>query len=1036
MIMQIIKILRKALDILFNARAAVVYILIFAISIGAATFIENDFGTSGAQKVVYRAWWFELLLVLFGITLIYNIIRYKFIQSRKWANLILHSAMIIILLGAGLTRFYGYDGIMHIREGSTSNTFLSSETYLLFNVSIDDIQYKFDEPLLLASVGNNHFSEEYELGNHRVDVRVIDFIPNPITKLEESNRGSPIAEIVVGGAEGRESHIIKYGEAKTIHGQLFNFTGSTIPNGINLLWRSDSLFIKSDTPLRQMIMASRKVDTLYPQAGAQPVKLRSLYENGQISFVFSEFLPSGQALLQSESRKIESSSSVALRLKFVVDGNESEQIVYGTKGLEGIPVTFTSNEVELSIAYGSKPIQLPFQIKLYDFIMERYPGTNSAASYASNVQLIDHEQDVHKDFKIYMNHILNYRGYRFFQSSYDRDEQGTYLSVNHDFWGTWVSYIGYAMLTIGLLLLFFSKNTRFNQLSQSLKKLRTGSKSLIPVLLFVLVPFTAFSQKEITQDLEVVSVEHANSFSKIIVQDVRGRMKPMHTLTRELLRKISRKESFNRFNADQVILSMYVMPDKWYSAPLIKVSDSDRMKALLDTDNEYVSYRDLFTEDGDYKLKDAVEQAFETIEAERGTFEKELIKVDERVNIMNMIFTGSIFKIIPVPDDPNNTWVSSRVPRNLQSFQSVSDRFFDTYKTTLHNSVHSGDYTQANKFLADLVEYQQINGSAVLPSRSQVNTEILMNKLKIFNRLALYYIMLGFTLLILLFVSVFKPTFSYRKLHLILLGLVVLGFLFHTVGLGLRWYVSGRAPWSNGYESMIYIAFTTSLAGIIFTRKSLGGLAATNILSGVILLIAYLSYLDPEITPLVPVLKSYWLTIHVSLEAGSYGFLMLGAVIGLINLLLFAVLTEKNKPRIKRIIQEMTYVSEMTIIGGIVMLSIGTYLGGVWANESWGRYWGWDAKETWALVSILVYAFILHMRLIPKIYSLFSFNLATLFGLGSVIMTYFGVNYYLSGLHSYATGDPVPIPNWVYISVVSLIVISAVAYLKKRRYSL
>jgi len=322
-----------------------------------------------------------------------------------------------------------------------------------------------------------------------------------------------------------------------------------------------------------------------------------------------------------------------------------------------------------------------------------------------------------------------------------------------------------------------------------------------------------------------------------------------------------------------------------------------------------------------------------------------------------------------------------------------------------------------------------------MPSESKINAEILLNQLNVFTRLAIFYIFLGIALLFFLFYSVFKPNASLKKVYLVLFSLVVFGFVLHTIGLGLRWYVSGRAPWSNGYESMIYIAWTSTLAGILFTRKSFGGLAATMVLAATILFVSTLSFLDPEITPLVPVLKSYWLTIHVSLEAGSYGFLMLGAIIGLINLILMIFLTKSNKTRIKRIVQEMSYISELTLIGGLFMVSVGTYLGGVWANESWGRYWGWDAKETWALVTILVYAFILHMRLIPKLTGLFAYNVATTFGLGSVIMTYYGVNYYLSGLHSYATGDPVPVPNWVYMVVISIIIISALAYYKKRKYS-
>ena len=187
---------------------------------------------------------------------------------------------------------------------------------------------------------------------------------------------------------------------------------------------------------------------------------------------------------------------------------------------------------------------------------------------------------------------------------------------------------------------------------------------------------------------------------------------------------------------------------------------------------------------------------------------------------------------------------------------------------------------------------------------------------------------------------------------------------------------------------------------------------------------------------LVPVLQSYWLTIHVSMEAGSYGFLALGAVIGLINLILMIFLTQKNEKRVHRLVKEMSYLSEMTLIGGLTMISIGTYLGGVWANESWGRYWGWDAKETWALVTILIYAFILHMRLIPKMQGLFAYNVSSLFGLASVIMTYYGVNYYLSGLHSYAAGDPVPVPDWVFITAGLFLAIGVVAYWRKRKFTL
>jgi cytochrome c-type biogenesis protein CcsB len=511
-------------------------------------------------------------------------------------------------------------------------------------------------------------------------------------------------------------------------------------------------------------------------------------------------------------------------------------------------------------------------------------------------------------------------------------------------------------------------------------------------------------------------------------------MKPMHTLSREFMRKLYRKENFSGLSADQAILGMFTDNEKWSAIRMIKLGKHEKINEVLGVEEEYASYNDFFTSNGAYKLRDEVRRAYGLQPIDRGVFEKELMKIDERVNIASLIFSGRMLKIIPVPNDPNNTWVSTRPEHGTnQEVQPVAQKFFAAYVPEVRKAVENGNYEFVDLIVDELSQYQFTQGQDIIPSKLKLKAEVLLNNSNVFGRLAFVYMMLGLGFLTLLFLNIFSPSLPLNRVYQVLFGITIAGFAFHTFGLGLRWYISGRAPWSNGYESMIYIAWTTTLAGMIFTRKSNGGLAATMILAATVLLVAMLSYLDPEITPLVPVLKSYWLTIHVSLEAGSYGFLMLGAIIGLINLILMVFLTEKNKERIKRIVKEMSYISEMTLTGGLVMVAVGTYLGGVWANESWGRYWGWDAKETWALVTILVYAFILHMRLIPKLNGLYAFNVATLFGWGSVIMTYYGVNYYLSGLHSYAAGDPVPIPNWVYYAVSSLILISLLAYWKKRK---
>lgn len=1025
--------MKRIFSRLFNTRAAGIYFIVFAAAIGIATFIENDFGTSAAQKLIYKAWWFELLLLLFGGSIVYNIIQYRMVQQRKWSLLLFHSSILIILLGAALTRYIGFEGVMHIRENTSSSTFLSADTHLLFEVSKEGNIYEFSEPVLFASLGNNSFSETYLVDGDLIEIKVTDFLANPEQILESSESGKPTLKLVIAGTGGREEYYLEQGQTRRIRDLIINFSERSITGAINIEYLNGSLNLNANRELVRTVMATQQIDTLAPGDEKQPLILRALYSDGINSFVFSEFDPSAQVKTVSTDPKVRGESISAVELEITANGRTETIYVYGNKGLPGNPVSLNFDGFKLNAAYGAKEMTVPFSIQLNEFIMERYPGTNSASSYASEVTLFDGDKNVQLDYRIYMNNILNYGGYRFFQSSFDRDEQGTYLSVNSDFWGTIVSYLGYALLTLGMIWTLLSKNTRFYDVRKKIQKLRakTGTFCLV---LGVLIAGNVQAQKA-EHVKNAVSLEHADAFSKVVVQDFKGRMKPVHTLSREILRKVSRKESWDGLSADQVILSMFVNKRDWYDVKLIKLGKHPDVQKLLGLSSEYASYKDFFSEDGSYKFRDEVRRIYAMEPKERGVYAKELVKIDERLNIVSMVFSGSLLKVIPNPDTPNQTWegYSGHSHDDGHNHSVVATNFFNSYGLALKEATQTRDFNHVGHLLAELKTYQVAKGGDIMPSKTKINTEISLNNLNVFSRLAGWYMLLALLLLVFLFVSVFKPQWNLKLIYKILFGLVVAGFVFHTIGLGMRWYVSGRAPWSNGYESMIYIAWTSTLAGILFTRRSFGGLAATMVLAGTILFVSMLSFLDPEITPLVPVLKSYWLTIHVSLEAGSYGFLMLGAIIGLINLILLIFISEANKSRVKRIVQEMSYISELTLIGGLFMISVGTYLGGVWANESWGRYWGWDAKETWALVTILVYAFILHMRFIPKLRGVYAYNLATIFGLASVIMTYYGVNYYLSGLHSYATGDPVPIPQWVYIAVAVIILISITAYFRKKR---
>ena len=372
-----------------------------------------------------------------------------------------------------------------------------------------------------------------------------------------------------------------------------------------------------------------------------------------------------------------------------------------------------------------------------------------------------------------------------------------------------------------------------------------------------------------------------------------------------------------------------------------------------------------------------------------------------------------------------------------QNEQSLEiNNLMKNYYFSLLNANKSNDWEKANLALENIKTYQQNLALNIIPSELKIKSELFLNKFNIFERLTPFYLILGFVLIILVFVNIFNPYLKINKVIKVILSLIILGFIFHTLGLALRWYISGHAPWSNGYESMIYVAWAITLSGIFFSKQSNLALATTSILTGITLFVAHLSWMEPQITTLVPVLKSYWLTIHVSVITASYGFLALSCLLGFISLCLFIFANPKNENenffRILLSIKESNRINEMAILIGLVFLIIGNFLGGIWANESWGRYWGWDPKETWTLISIIVYAIIIHLKYIKGMFNDYLWSLLSVVSYFSIIMTYFGVNYFLSGKHSYAAGDPIQIPSFVYISLIIIFIVILLSFRNRK----
>ncbi len=436
--------------------------------------------------------------------------------------------------------------------------------------------------------------------------------------------------------------------------------------------------------------------------------------------------------------------------------------------------------------------------------------------------------------------------------------------------------------------------------------------------------------------------------------------------------------------------------------------------------------------DGTYKLSEDVNNAYAKAPGDRNKTDKEVMKIDERLNIVYMIYKGEFLKLFPLKNGTHDWGMpEAALAKAINKDDSL---YLKTILPLLEDAIKANNISTTRQITESMSGYQKRFSEYDLPSASKTKAELIYYKLSIFEKLFPFYATVGLIMLIALITMVIRGK-KEKSLLVRILGWVLFGgYLFHTFGLAIRWYIAGHSPMSNGYESMIFISWVTLLAGFIFSRKSAFALSATAVLASMTLMVAHLSFMDPEITNLVPVLKSYWLTLHVSVITGSYGFLGLGAILGLIIMVLLIFTNQGNRERISATIDELTVINYKTLTLGLYFLTIGTFLGAVWANESWGRYWGWDPKETWSLITIIVYSIVIHSRNIPGMKDIFTFNLLSLFAFSSVLMTYFGVNYYLSGMHSYAAGDPVPVPSFVYVAVILLAALSFAAYLKYNSY--
>lgn len=1066
--------MEKLTNILISTRTMVVLLFLFATSMAVATFVENDYGTPTAKALIYEAKWFELIMVLLILNFIGNISRYRLLRREKWPVLAFHLAFILIFIGGAITRYISFEGIMHIRQGQTSNEIVTEKNY--FKIQIlkkgNEPQTYQEVPYRMSPIHKN-FKATYDYFGTPIKIRAVDYIQRKKDTLIANPNGQEYLHFVVAGNTGRENFYIKPGEAKDVNGTLVSYN-RPIEGAIEFRNDNGNLMIKTPMDAQFMTMATQETGNTKKDE-YQPLALRSLYTIGEVKIVVPEGIKKGT--LKSIEGDKKKDANMDDQLTVEVKTPKAVQLV-NLPVQKGNPNAYKQIQVDgmdIMMGFGPKIINTPFALKLQNFVMATYPGSNSPSAYESHVQIIDNGKQT--PYKIFMNHVLNYKGYKFFQASFDPDRQGTILSVNHDYWGTLITYIGYFFLFLGLLLTFFWKGTHFYKMN---KMLSTASKKRITAVVLVFLSLGLQAQKidmhgkdgssqntmvepgkteqsstmpmakmrTISPDEIIersnISKEHADKFAYLLVQSFEGRIVPMNTQALNVLRKLYKKDEFKgtdgkSLDANQWFLAINTDTESWTMVPIIKIGTKggdELMKKTKANDEGYTSLMNLFPIDPKtgmlhYVLEQDYNTAFAKKAADQTNYDKEVIAVNERVQIFNEFFSGQFMRIIPVKNDPNHRW-NSWLDDKFEP-DEASQKIMAPYFLSVLDAKKNGNWAKADNELAKLEAYQQKWGKNVVPSSAKVTTEVLMNKANINFKLLIFYTLIGGLLLLLGFIELFKPKKFLNTIIKSIIYIGIIGYVAHFIGLVARWYISGHAPWSNGYEAIVFISWVGITAGLVLYRNSNALIPAAGFMVAVIMMgFAHGgSALDPQITPLEPVLKSYWLIVHVAVIVSSYGFFALSMIIAIITLT-FYILSGKNT-YIKHhdtTVKELTIVSEMSLQIGLVALTIGNFLGGIWANESWGRYWSWDPKETWAFISIMVYAIVLHLRIVPGLRGRWAFHVAAMFAFCSMVMTYFGVNYYLSGLHSYAKGDPMPVPLWVYIGLLFMLSLAVVSRIK------
>lgn len=625
-----------------------------------------------------------------------------------------------------------------------------------------------------------------------------------------------------------------------------------------------------------------------------------------------------------------------------------------------------------------KTKELGFEVSLKNFNVVNYPGTDAPMDYVT--MLTANTQEI----KVSMNNIGSFNGYRFIQSGYDSDMQGTTLGVYHDPWGIGITYTGYALLFISLIATMVSKKTRMRHLYRKALSLQGAKAWAVTTLLAV----SSFATSANAQEMVKIDGDIADDFGKICVL-YNSRITPINTVATSFVTKLCGKPTWDGLSSNQVFAGWIFDVPYWETVKMIEIKEK-KAQELLGINGKWASFDDFWDSYNNYKLDAPLKKAYKDGDTK---LQKQLRDADEKFNIIRMLYGGEMLKMFPYAGKQGHMqWFAPGQPLGNLKLDEKELVFIKKSMDYLAESIITGDKARAEEIAKKIYSYQHVRGKAVVPTKFRIYTETFYNKTNAQRLPVMLYLTLS---LVLAIVSTLSLNNGKQKKTRLVSSVLTWVMLIHTtLLLALRWFVSGHLPMSNGYETMQFMAWATLIVTLVMQKRFLPVKQFGPLLSSFALLVAMITDGNPQITQLMPVLQSPLLSVHVMVIMFSYALFGLTALIGLQGLIAHHRKQEEKE-------QQLAALSQFLLYPAVALIAIGIFIGAIWANVSWGRYWSWDSKETWALITMLIYSAPLHAD-IKWLRKAQHMHIYMLLAFLSVLMTYFGVNYFLSGMHSYA----------------------------------